>query len=111
MKSKLKVLVINRTPKENENVVEDVFRVYGQAYDLIIFPPKEDSGECLIQVVSFRSVLRNDLSQIFNRQIDYEDEEDDFYDFDLEEIELDIFYDMLSQRFEVQAFNLTDIEK
>jgi hypothetical protein len=111
MTSKLKVLIINRKLKENENVVEDVFGVYGWDYGLIIFPPKEDSGECLIQVVSFQSGLRNDLSQIFNRQIDYEDEEDHFYDFDLQEIELDTFYEMLSQRFEVQTFNLTDIER
>lgn len=110
-KDKLKVLVINRTTKENENIVKDVFNVYGWDYDLILFPPKEESGECLIQLVSFQSKLRSDFSEIFNQRIDYEYEDDDFYDFDLEEIKLDVFYDMLSQRFEVETFDLTSIEK
>lgn len=110
MKNKLRILVINRTTKENENIVKDVFNVFGPNYDLLIFPPKENSEECLIQAVSFKSNLRHDFSEIFNRHIDYEDEDDDFYDFDLEEIELDTFYDMLGQKFEVETFNLTDIE-
>lgn len=108
---KLKILVIDRPTKENENIVKDVFKVYGWKYDLLIFPPKEDSEECLIQAVSFESKLRNDFSEIFNQYVDYEDEDDDFYDFDLEEIELDTFYDMLNQRFEIETFNLTNIEK
>jgi hypothetical protein len=111
MKSKLNVLVINRTTKENECIVKDVFEVYGWKYNLLIFPPKEGSGECLIQAISFQSKLMDDFSEIFNQRIDYEDEDDDFYDFDLEEIELDTFYDMLNQKFEVETFNLTDIEK
>ncbi|MFH1608757.1 MAG: hypothetical protein ABH951_01910 [Patescibacteria group bacterium] len=108
---KLKILVIDRTTKENENIVKDVFNVYGHKYDLLVFPPKEESAECLIQAVSFKPQLRHDFSEIFNQHIDYEDEDDDFYDFDLEEIELDTFYDMLTQRFEVETFNLTDVEK
>jgi hypothetical protein len=108
---KLTILVINRPTKVNENIVKDVFNVYGYKYDLLIFPPKENSEECIIQAVSFKSQLRYDFSEIFNRDIDYEDEDDDFYDFDLEEIELDTFYDMLDRRFEVETFDLTDIEK
>jgi hypothetical protein len=109
MKNNLKVLVINRTTKEYESIVKDVFQVYGRKYDLLIFPPKENSKECLIQVVSFKKELKDDFSEISNQHIN--DEHEDFYDFDLEEIELDTFYDMLNQRFEIETFNLTDVEK
>lgn len=108
---KLTILVINRPTKKNENVVKDIFNVYGRKYDLLIFPPEENSVECLIQAVSFKFGLRDIFSEIFNQYIDHENDDDDFYDFDLEEIELDIFYDMLGKRFEVETFNLTDIKK
>jgi hypothetical protein len=108
---KLKILIIDRTTKENESIVKDVFNAYGWNYDLIMFPPKEDSEECLIQLISFKPKLRNDFSEIFNRHVDYEYEDDDFYDFDLEEIELETFYEMLNSRFEIETFNLTEIEK
>jgi len=107
---KLTILVVDRPTKEKEDIVKNVFEVYGWQYDLIVFPPKENSNECLIEAVSFKSELRTDFSEIFNQRIDYEYEDDEFYDFDLEEIELDTFCDMLARKFDVETFNLTDIE-
>jgi hypothetical protein len=109
MKTDLRILIVNRKSPAEENVVKDVFFKYRNDFDLIVFPPKE-SGECVIQCVSFKSQLRNDFSEIFNQHIDYEDEDDDFFDFDLQEIEMGTFYDMLDQRFEVSNYNLTAIE-
>jgi len=107
-KTDLKILIINRESPAEENVVKDIFFKYRKDFDLIVFPPKKESGECIIQAVSFRSQLRHYFSEIFNQHIDYED--DEFYDFDLQEIEMDTFYDMLDQRFEVLNYNLIDIE-
>lgn len=108
-KRDLKILIVNRESPTEENVVKDIFFKYRNDFDLIVFPPKE-SGECIIQCVSFKSELRHDFSEIFNQYIDYEDEDDDFFDFDLCEIEMNTFYDMLDQRFEVLNYNLTNIE-
>ena len=55
--NKLKILVIDRPIKSNEDIVKDVFRAYGNTYDLIIIPPREDDAECLIQAVSFKKSL------------------------------------------------------
>jgi len=109
-KRDLKILIIDRESPSGENVVKDIFFKYRNDFDLMVFPPKE-SDECVIQCISYKSQLRHDFSEIFNQHIDYEDEDDDFFDFDLYEIEMDTFYDMLYQRFEVLNYNLTSIER
>lgn len=75
----------------------------------MIFPPDESDSESRIQVVSGNSFLEDNLSEIFN--INIYAQEHEIYDFDLTEISLDTFYEMLATRFEFEIFNLTDIEK
>jgi len=112
MKSDLSILIIDRPLTEMEKVVRDIFMVYGNKYDLIAFLPKEGDRECRIQIVSFKYSLISDLQILFNILVDYDmDDPDEFFDFDLTQIETDVFYDVLSQRFEIQIFNLTDVEK
>lgn len=111
-KNPLTVLVIDRPLKQGEKAVKDIFYIYGEKYGLIVFPPKEEDHECRIQIVFFKYNLMSDLESIFHTSVDYDiDDPPDFFDFDLTEIGLDTFYDLLNQKFEVQPINLTDVER
>ncbi len=111
MKDKLNILVINRNLNQNETATQHIFPIYGELYDLMLFPPKELGTELLIQFVFYKYSLITNLENIFHKSIQYDgNDAADFFDMDITEIELNVFYDMLNQEFEVNVTELTTIE-
>lgn len=109
IKQSLKILVINRPFNQTEKPVMLFERYEEKGYDMIIFPFREDKRRT--EIIFFSFPIKDDLSILFNVHIDYDpDGGDPFYDFDLEGIDEQACYDILSQRFEISTFNLTDIE-
>jgi hypothetical protein len=110
-KRDLKILIFNRKNPPKENVLKE-FSIYRDDFDLIIFPfpQKPNADECLIQAISFKIQLMHDFSEIINQHVHHEDEDDDFFWFDLCEIKMNTFYEMLGQRYKVSNYNLTEIE-
>ncbi len=108
-KNTLTILLVNRALKVGETAVKDIFQKYEWKYDLIMFPPKDDDPGCRIQIVSYQWNLIRNLEELLNIRIAY-DEDRDFYDFDLTEIQEEVFYEMLSQQYEVKPIDLTSIE-
>ena len=107
-KTKLTVLIIDRP---TENVVKDIFNVYGEKYGLLVFLPKENK-ELIIQTVFCDHQLISDMESLFNRRVDYDpDDLPEFFDLDIYEIEEDVFYDILSKMFVISTFKLTEVEK
>ena len=111
MKKDLSILLIDRAKKEEENVVKDIFYKYGKKYGLIVFPPKNDDEECRIQVVFYNHSILSSLQEIFQIFIDYDmDDPADFFDFDLTEIEENVFYEMLESHYSISLHNLSEVE-
>jgi hypothetical protein len=113
-KSKLAILVIDRSWKEGEKPVS-MFEKYQKnnekGYDVIIFPFTETKRRTEVIFFSYYNHLKV-FQNLFNINIDYDlDGGDPFYDFDLPEIDEQAFYDILGQEFEVITSNLTDVEK
>ena len=107
-KDLLKILVINRPWREGEKCVA-VFDKYAcMGYDLIIFPYREDKKNT--EVVFFNRQHEYTFDKLFCIHIEC-DIDDWLYDFDLEGVTEQTFYDILDQQFEVSISNLTDIEK
>ena len=107
-KPKLKILVVDRPlrPKANVVTVFDYYKTEG--YELIVFPFREDKRRT--EIVFFSSTLIDNLEKLLNIRIDY-DEDNPFYDFDMEEVDEDAIYDILDQYFDLEVFNLSVIEK
>ncbi len=106
-KRKLKILVINRSLKQGEHPVKDIFQHYKGKYDVIIFPWREDKKKT--EVIFFDVYLIEQFEEIFSVSIELD--APGFFDFDQEDVTEDTFYDMLDQEFEIDNFNLTDIEE
>ncbi len=107
-KEKLKILVINRSLKEGEKPVRDIFDVYGDKYNIIMFPPKENKNT--VELIVFSRGHLFDLGRLFGIHPKY-DLDDPFYDLDLDDIAEDTFYEVISQEFEIERDELTQIEK
>ncbi len=106
----LSILLIDRPLKNGENIVKDVFKVYGPKYDLLVFPPKEDDPECRIQIVFYEYDLIKEMESLFNIGVDYDpDDLGEFFDFDLTQIEEDVFYEILSQSYVVITTDLSTL--
>ena len=89
-----------------------MFYKYGEEYSLIVFPPKEDDAECRIEVVSFDYGKLFSFEEIFQISIDYDvDDPDDFFHFDLTEIEEDVLYEILESHYSISLHNLSEVEK
>jgi hypothetical protein len=110
-KEKLNILVIDRHLTDEEKPVL-LFKKYQiEGYDVIIFPFREDKRITEVIFFSYYKCLRS-FEELFQTIIEQDlDDVDTFYDFDLEEIDEDAFYDVLSQKFEVISSKLTEIEK
>lgn len=101
--------MIDRSFKDGVNVVKDVFEVYGPKYNIIVFPPKNDDPECRIQVVFYKYNLVRELEDLFSISIDYDfDDPPEFFDFDLTEIEEEVFIEILEKRFGISITNLSE---
>lgn len=108
-RKELKILVVDRELKQGEHPVRDIFDVYKEkGYDIIIFPWRADKP-CTEVVVFSYTVLEN-MSDLFEIPFKEYDEDEIFYDFDLDGIDEQTFYDILDQRFEVLPDNLTGVE-
>lgn len=109
-KTKLKILVINRSLEKEEKPFL-LFKKYRQeGYDVIIFPFTEKKK--LTEVIFFNYSHLSDFEELFCITIEYDlDGDESCFDFDLKEIDEQSFYDVLDQRFEIHTVNLTDIEK
>jgi hypothetical protein len=111
-KRPLTILLMNRPLNECENVVKDIFLVYKEKYDLIMFPPKESDPECTIQIVFDKFSLLYELQDLLQISIEYDGNDPaDFFDFDTTEISEEAFYEVLSQSFDITTFELTEVEK
>lgn len=111
-KSELSILLIDKKMKEGENIVKNVFTKYGRNYGLLMFPPDSTDQEIRIQIVFFNYNLLNDMEKLFHINIDYDpDDLPNFFDFDLTEIEEDVFYEILDNKYSLSIKKLTEIEK
>lgn len=108
-KRKLKILEVNRPLKSKEHSVRDIFNVYSKkGYDIIIFPWKKDKPR--VEAVVFNHSIFRELRELF--YLPYWEEEDKmFYDFDLEDVDEETFYDILDRNYEIEVFYLTEIEE
>ena len=109
VKQILKVLEIDRSVKDGEHAV-DIFKKHMYAYDLLLFPPKENDPECRIQCISARDEYQMDFQKIFSVVIESDDDAP-FYDFDVTQITQDVFYDVLDILFDIELTQLTKIER
>lgn len=110
IREELKILVIDRQLREDEKPVPMFEKYERKGFNVIIFPFKEDKRRTEVIFFNFRNL--SIFEQLFNIRIEYDmDGGDPFYDFDLEEIDEQTFYDILDQKFEVSTSNLTDVEK
>ena len=110
-KTKVKVLVVDRALKEGEHAVKNIFFPYKvKDYDIVIFPFREDKPytEVVVLKISIKSSF--EWGELFQISVDG-DEDDPFFSFELEGIEEEVFYEILSQEFEVESSNLTTVEK
>jgi hypothetical protein len=110
-KEPLKILVIDRPWREGEKPCP-VFIKYGdKGYDVIIFPFTETKRKT--EVIFFSHYKHHSIfEELFCIRIPYDmDGGDPFYDFDLEDIEEQTFYDILDQKFEVSTSKLTEVER
>jgi hypothetical protein len=104
-KKLLRVMVVNREfTKEELHVVDFFHNCKELGYDMVIFPFKEDKRRT--EVIYFDYMLTDDFFLLFQARI--ETDGPGFFDFDLEEITEETFYDILDQQFTVMPFNLTD---
>lgn len=110
-KENLSILLIDCPVKESQNIVKDVFKVYGPKYGLLVFPPKEDDPECRIQVVFFEYNLIKEIEDLFSSvRIDYDpDDLEEFFDFDLTEIAEDVFYEVLETKYAISVKKLSEL--
>ena len=77
---------------------------------VVIFPFREDKPytEVVVLKISIKSSF--EWGELFQISVDG-DEDDPFFSFELEGIEEEVFYEILSQEFEVESSNLTTVEK
>ncbi|MCK5080756.1 MAG: hypothetical protein KAQ63_01210 [Candidatus Moranbacteria bacterium] len=108
-KRKLKILEVDRLLKQGEKSVRDIFNAYrSKDYDIIVFPWRKD--KTCTEVIVFSYSFFDELKYFFEIS-NKGDEDDPFYDFDLEGMETQTFYDILDEQFEIEVNNLTDVEK
>jgi len=109
-KGKLKILTVDRPLRQGEHPVRDIFDAYREkGYDMIIFPWKEDKPRT--EVVVFSHDVLNDMRHVFEIPHKEYSEDEILYDFDLEGIDEQTFYDILYQHFEIIVSNLTEVER
>ena len=104
---KIKVLVVDRPLKSKENPARDIFNIYKEKYDIILFPEREDKS--VVGVVFFSNNFLEMLKLIFSVLIK-EDKENSLFYFVLDSISEESFMYVLSQRFEIEDFHLTEME-
>lgn len=106
-KRKLIILAVDRPLKQEEHS-EDIFNVYREkGYDIVIFPWKSDKTRT--EVIVFNYCIFSNIKYLFHLPYVY-DEDETLYDFNLEGINEQEFYDILNQKFEVVTHNLTAVE-
>ena len=112
-KRELKILVVDRQLKQGEKVLRDIFDVYKEkgddkGYNIVVFPYRKDKA--YTEVVIFSYSIYDDIRFYFKIPKNC-GEDDTLYDFDLEGITEQTFFDILdSYGHEVITDNLTDVE-
>jgi hypothetical protein len=109
-KEDLKILVIDRSWKEGEKPVPFFEKAYVEEFNVVIFPLTEQKN--CTEVIFFRYRYISWFQSLFHISIDYDmDGGDPFYDFDLEDIDEQTFYDILDQDFNVLTSKLSKVEQ
>lgn len=102
----LKVLVIDKSLKPSELIaLFDTYKIKG--YHVFVFPLTEEKRET--EVILLNYIMANILKQLFVIEITF-NKDDTFFNFDLKEVGTKEFCDILNQKFEVSALNLTNVE-
>ena len=103
-KRKLHVLIVDQALKESDGPNPPFFmRCGSHGYDMVVFPFRDDKPTT--EVIYFSPGINDDLLELFGPQ-DYH-YGDTFSDFDLDEIDLETFYDILSKSFEIIPRNFS----
>lgn len=106
-KQAIKILSVNRNLKPKEQPI-DLFEKYNiKGYHVMIFPI--GGSERTVEVVFFDEENIPVMEELFSIKIPHS-EDDFFYEFEINDIDEQGFYDVLNQKFEISTYKLTDIE-
>jgi hypothetical protein len=107
-KQPIKVLSVDRNLKPKEQPI-DLFERYNiKGYNVMIFPIKK--SERTVEVVFFDEENIPVMEELFSIKIP-SSEDNFFYEFEINDIDEQGFYDVLDKKFEISTYKLTDIEK
>lgn len=105
---KMKVLVVDRPLENEKKSLNNFLNIYKRRFDVIIFPSNDNKNYS--RVFFFNNLHLRALELMFSVHIGL-DEIDDFFSIDLDGVGEETFLYVLGQRFNVEPFHLTEIEK